>query len=84
MRPLLESSKNELYQLKVAVIGNNELIKLFTRKHVIKMIFLSENIDIYNPSAKIRSTGRYHNVLLTSYKSVQSQTKSDAGSSKSQ
>ena len=46
---------NELYGLNVALIGNNELVNLSTRKQTVKdTIFLySENFDIsYNHSTK--------------------------------
>lgn len=56
---LLGNRLNELYGLNVALIGNNELVILSTRKQTVKdTIFLySENFDIsYNHSTNIRST----------------------------
>jgi len=55
---------NELYQLIVALIGNNELLILSTRKQmkILTRFFYSENFDIYDHSTKIgivaQSTGK--------------------------
>ena len=55
---------NELYQLKVALIGNNVLLILSTRKQkkILTRFFYSENFNIYDHSTKIgivaQSTGK--------------------------